>query len=608
MTTVLRSLSNRIFVASAALAVCSVLAAVWLVNRTVTTRTEQEIERGLVEASALVDEYRRLSTSQLAQAARLIADLPKFKAAVELDDPPTVAPLAEDYRQQLDADLFVVVGRRGRVLARQGAGDVALPPSLTQQTADLVGRRPEVTFLPGPDGVLQVITVPIWIDPAAPDVLGTLSVGVSLDSAFAAQIERLTDSDIAFAWEGRVRAGTLPHQWAPLLDGLLQTGRPARVQLGDEEYDAIVRPLLAAGAADRPGAAVTPEPGRAGAVVVLRSRTERLRPLRALHGALAAIAVLAVLLATLLSYTVARTVTRPIRAITATMRDLAASGDLTRPVQAPGTRWDDEDARVLGATFNAMTASIARFQREAVQRDRLSSLGRLSTVVAHEIRNPLMIIKAALRTLRQPAAGGPDAAAAVADIAEEVDRLNRLVGEVLDFAKPIRFTLAPASLSAICREAVAATSVDDDGATCDVRLAPEADAVVTDGDRLRQALVNVIANARQAVSGMTTPADAAGDAPPAQAAVEVATTVAPGDHVRIVVRDRGPGIDPAALAHIFDPFFTTKPTGTGIGLAIARNVVEGLGGTIRASSRAGAGTEMTLDLPRDASAAREGRS
>ena len=83
------------------------------------------------------------------------------------------------------------------------------------------------------------------------------------------------------------------------------------------------------------------------------------------------------------------------------MREMASTGDLTRKITlSPNARWEDEDARLLATTFNAMTDSIVRFQREATQRERLSSLGRLSTVVAHEIRNPLMIIKTALRALR----------------------------------------------------------------------------------------------------------------------------------------------------------------------------------------------------------------
>src|SRR5205807_3092922 len=103
------------------------------------------------------------------------------------------------------------------------------------------------------------------------------------------------------------------------------------------------------------------------------------------------------------------------------MRDVSATGDLTRKiVLRGGRRWDDEDARLMATTFNTLTDSIARFQREISQRERLLSLGRLSTVIAHEVRNPLMIIKAALHTLRQPDASASAVREVVADIDEEV--------------------------------------------------------------------------------------------------------------------------------------------------------------------------------------------
>ena len=89
---------------------------------------------------------------------------------------------------------------------------------------------------------------------------------------------------------------------------------------------------------------------------------------------------------------------------------------------------------MLASTFNTLTDSIARFQREGAQRERLSSLGRLSTVIAHEIRNPLMIIKGSLRTLANQDASQADTAQALADVDEEVARLNRIVNDVLDFA------------------------------------------------------------------------------------------------------------------------------------------------------------------------------
>jgi signal transduction histidine kinase len=321
-------------------------------------------------------------------------------------------------------------------------------------------------------------------------------------------------------------------------------------------------------------------------------------------------------MATVLSYLVARTITRPLATITAAMRETASTGDLTRQLALPeGNPWDDEDARLLASSFNRMTASIARFQQEAAQRERLSSLGQLSTVLAHEIRNPLMIIKAALRTLRRSDGGDPRLASAANDIDGEVDRLNRLVNEVLDFARPIRFELESASLSAICRGAVEAAEAGTPGPPCELSLDEAADGIVTDAERLRQALVNLLANARQAASaagaGPAGPEAASPERPVESklgggSSVRLASAASRDGRVRISITDRGPGIESDHLPRIFDPYFTTKRTGTGIGLAITRNIVEGLGGAIHVRSRAGQGTEVTIELPRDAREAAKG--
>src|SRR6185436_19898796 len=191
--------------------------------------------------------------------------------------------------------------------------------------------------------------------------------------------------DVAFVLGREVQASTLPAQFNDSLAGLVGAAGVRRTTLGDSEYVAMTRPLTLPSTPADPAGDVT--------ALVLRSRTERLRFLSDVHRELAVISVLAVLATTLLSYGIARTVTRPLGTITATMREMAATGDLTRRIPVRQSRWEDEDAQLLARTFNSMTDSIARFQREAAQRERLSSLGRLSTVVAHEIRNPLMIIK-----------------------------------------------------------------------------------------------------------------------------------------------------------------------------------------------------------------------
>jgi two-component system sensor histidine kinase HydH len=270
------------------------------------------------------------------------------------------------------------------------------------------------------------------------------------------------------------------------------------------------------------------------------------------------------------------------------MREVAATGDLTRKIHRTGG-WADADALLLASTFNTLTDSIARFQREISQKERLSSLGRMSTVVAHEIRNPLMIIKAALHTLKNPDASPASVREAVADIDDEVVRLNRIVNEVLDFARPIRFDLVATDLNALCSESAAAAEAGGPGPPIAVDLDPLVPRMMLDPERLRQALVNMLVNARHAFSGAAGPAQV--ERPPI-----VLRTRRSDRRVSVVVSDRGSGIAPADLPRVFDPYFTTKRGGSGLGLAIARNIVEGLTGTIAVTSQPGQGTEIRIEF------------
>ena len=554
------SLTNRLFLAMALLAVVSIGAATYYATAAVTAQAEGELRRGLTEAGTLMDEYRAMLFEHFTREAALIADLPRFTATVDLQDPPTMRPVAEDYRQQISADLFIVTGAKGRVLADvRSAGD---------------------------HGLMDVVSVPIGIhlQPA----VGTLSVGFALDQRAAARFRALTNSDIAFGRDGTILASTLPRDAWPALAALLsKRGVTESVWIGDAEYIATTRILQSP-----PSATVIPAGGTAASTpataVILRSRTERLQFLSRVHKNVVLVAAAAVLVAILVSYAIARTVTRPLGAVTAAMRDMAATGDLTRRIPLPAAaRWEDEDARLLATTFNTMTDSISRFQREAAQRERLSSLGRLSTVVAHEVRNPLMIIKSSLHPLRREDATREDVKTAVADIDEEVARLNRIVSDILDFARPIKFDLEPIDLNALCADAARAAS-GAAGPEIELELAPGVPSIVSDAERLRLALINILTNARHAMS-------ARAEGPPEP--IRVATLVTSTGDVRIDIVDRGVGIPADDLPRIFDPFFTTRRTGTGLGLAITRNIIEGLGGSITITSTAARGTTVRLTFP-----------
>lgn len=581
----LASLRNRVFMASVVLAAVTLGFAIYLISVRVSQQAEVELARSLREAASLLEEQHDALSQLFLLRARLVADLPVLKSAVDTEDPQTVRPLASDYQGQLRADILVVTDREGHVLfGPADAGSLEDRASVRRA----LGGLESAAFWPHRRGLLQVVTVPIALGRDAPDILGTLSAGFLLDDRRAEEFKRLTASEVAFALGGEVHAATLPLDARPALAPHARRIDPgvSRVHVGDDEY--VVSGVTLAPPVPVPGAEERP------VALVLRSRAGELRALRTIQSSVLAAAGLAVALAIALSYIVARSVTTPLGTITAEMRDMARTGDLTRKIRLRGPPWSqDEDAQLLAATFNTLTDSIAHFQRESAQRERLLSLGRLSTVIAHEIRNPLMIIKATLQPLRSPSAA-EEVRDAAADIDEQVERLNRIVHDVLDFARPLRFELAPVDLAALCREAAASAAPDVPGPP--VRVDVEPLQIVTDGERLRAALINVLANARQAVAATR---DGSGGG---AVAVELTAGRTPAGSFRIVVRDRGAGISPDHLPHVFEPYFTTRRAGTGLGLPIARNIIEGLGGsvTVRASDP---GTVVEIELPQAAAPA-----
>lgn len=590
----LRSLQSRIFLASALLTVLSIGVAIYLVGLRVNREVEDALQGDLVAAGALVDQLRTTRAETFAMMARLVGDAPKLKAAVDTNDPPTVQDVADEYRSQLHAQRLVITNKRGQVLASVGTtSNDAEMLAKHDATRNALSGREGFAIVPAADGMLQLFTVPIALGVEQLDVLGSLTVGFLLDDALASELKAVTGSDLAFGIDGRIVASTLPLGQRDSVSSLLTSRRPQNVTIGGEDFVALARPLSPAGN----GASST------AAAVILRSRTDQVRFLSEINSELAVTALLGVLLATLLSFAVARTITRPLAAITRVMKDVATTGDLTRKIAFKSVRrWHDEDAQILASTFNTLTESIARFQREGSHKERLSSLGRLSTVIAHEVRNPLMIIKAALRPLRHPGPTPESIREAAADIEDEVARLNRVVNEVLDFARPIRFELAPTDINELCAESAAAAEATP-GVPVRLSLGANLPVVTSDAERLRVALINLIVNARQAVDAQTALVRAAtgGSSAVAIAGPEPCVTVTTrvhDDRVSVVVSDPGPGIEPEDLPRVFEPYFTTKRGGTGLGLPIAKNIVEGLGGTLAVLSALGRGTEIRIDLPR----------
>ncbi len=568
------SLKSRVFLACAFVAILSIAVGTIFVTARVSREGEAELRRDLQESAELLEEHHRERYETLGLLAFLVADLPKLKAAVATGDGPTVEPIALDYQERLGSDILIVAATDGRILTSVGAGE----PLDMGEALDRARRGEPSTYLAEAGaGVLQIATLPIVVGPEPPEVLGTLSVGFFLDDELARELQAIAQSDVVLLARGRAVASTIPLGDAEV--ATLSAVSEGSVSIGGEDYAFLRRALSA------------PESKEGFQAVLLRSTSERLSFLRTFQEGLLLSALFGVLLAVVLSYGVARTVTRPLAAITDTMREITTTGDLARKIELPGPLVDG-DATVLAQAFNRLTDSIARFQREAASRERLSALGRMSTVIAHEVRNPLMIIKASLRSFRRPELSDAEAREAADDIDHEVSRLNRIVGDVLDFARPLELELKPTDVNAVCRSATEAVLVGERSPSIELRCDPSLPEILTDGERLRTALVNILANAREAVGGKMGALHEGSDG----SDITLETRRSADGKTVIVVRDRGIGIPPEDLSKIFEPYFTGKRTGTGLGLAITKNIVESLGGTVTAESRPSEGTMIKVEL------------
>lgn len=228
-------------------------------------------------------------------------------------------------------------------------------------------------------------------------------------------------------------------------------------------------------------------------------------------------------------------------------------------------------------------------QEELVRKEQLAAVGELSAVIAHEVRNPLAVLKNAVSSLRRPTLTSADRGVLLGILDEETDRLNRLVRDLLAYARPVAPKGTVVDLEGLV---VRAFDIARGGRDLEpeIQLHLELDAgpraVRGDPELLRHALVNVIDNALQAMpaggSLRVTGASTSLDGKPACA---------------LSFRDTGEGMDTLVRSKALDPFFTTRPAGTGLGLAIVDRVVKNHGGRLAIESDPGAGTSVTLTLP-----------
>jgi signal transduction histidine kinase len=257
---------------------------------------------------------------------------------------------------------------------------------------------------------------------------------------------------------------------------------------------------------------------------------------------------------------------------------------------------------LLRAERRAVTGAIATFvdlspikraEEHARRHDRLAALGRFTSSVAHEIRNPLAGIAAGVQYLvRALPLEGPQRES-LSFVEREVKRLDRILQDLFDITHPRALRFEPAPADGAVRRALecAAAPLEARGMRATLEVIPPAPVVSHDADQIQQVVLNLVKNAAEA--------SPAGGSVTVTVAPSAGPDGVPNGGALIRVRDSGHGIPAERLGHLFEPFYTTKKDGSGLGLYVCHDIVKRHGGSISVASEPGRGTTFTVELPRD---------
>jgi len=298
-----------------------------------------------------------------------------------------------------------------------------------------------------------------------------------------------------------------------------------------------------------------------------------------------------------LGFLFSRVINVPIKKLTDTMKK-AEEGDLNARVNIKSR----DEMGSLGENLNIMIEklNVAReeaeqYHQELIQRaDRMASIGELASGIAHEIRNPLAGIQGAIQILAEEFPKEDPRKQVSDEIQKQIYKLERLVKDLLNFAKPVTRNYLPTDINELV-DKVLSFFMTQRGKSVDIKIeknfVPSLPKAMIDPSSMEQAFLNIILNAQKAMSRGGT--------------FTVSTLVLPGrkddgkevQEIQIVFEDTGIGIPGENLPKIFNPFFSTRSDGTGLGLSITKNIVEQQGGKIEVESQVNAGTKFIITLP-----------
>jgi signal transduction histidine kinase len=544
----------------------------WLVQAYAVRLSEQSVEDEIRVTLEAFKARWNDQTRNLASLNRIISSMSDVRAAFQTRDRATIRDTAQELWSRVSQEnvVFLVLSPNGEELASLGGG---YPSGLLDRDS-LKGARSRFPnqvagFVSRGAGLFYVVLTPVYVQAGSDqELLNILLAGFEVNRQFAETLKRSgRDSDFAFVASGNVIASTLPFSNTQTLGSVCRSDALRHVDLGGNDYVALGNPLNS----------IDGKP--IADLCVVRSFAAARHSLNELRRTVAAIWILSVIAGLGLSYLLARYIIKPLKRLDRAASEVARRNyDYRVPVES-----SDELGR-LAMTFNEMCDSIRGAREELIRQERIVAIGRLSTSIVHDFRNPLAAIYGGAEMLVDSELSPAQSKRLAMNIYHASRRIQELLNDLLNISggrgKP-REECRLLDVIGSAKEAVL-TLADAHNVDISVQVADNVE-LSLERARMERVFVNLMTNAIEAM--------------PNGGAIRISASVH-AQNVVIGIDDTGPGIPHSIHSLLFRPFTSAgKKNGLGLGLVLSRQTVLDHGGELSLVDKNEPGAHFQMTLP-----------
>jgi signal transduction histidine kinase len=541
------------------------------IRQTVSDSLEEEVRNSFQAYSSLLKSRADL----LSSVSRIMATLPEVRLAFSTGDRATIQDTAKEMWAKISPSnaMFLVTDPGGKVIASlSGSGPMAFEKQLDVVRQASV-RFPEQSsgFYSRKGGELYHLSItPVYVDSTGgrSALLNVLVAGIQVDAVTAQELKEQTASEFLFLTPNEVITSTLnPRATAAVVESIRRSGGGHRVSDGVVDYARFPEPLTG-----MDGAAV-------GEISILRSFEGPQARIAALTTNIVLLWLGAIAVGLALTYFLARHIVEPVKQLDRAAAEVARQN---YEIEVPAMS-EDEMGR-LARTFNTMCASIRQAREDLIRQERISTIGRLSGSIVHDLRNPLAAIYGGAEMLVDADLPPAHVKRLAGNIYRASRRIQELLQDLLNVSRGARRAPELCRLREVASAACdsLATAAESQGVTIAQEIPPEIE-LPLERSRMERAFVNLIANALEAM--------------PEGGEVRISARIDKGAAL-VTVEDNGPGIAPEIRAKLFQPFVSAgKRNGLGLGLALSRQTVLEHGGDMWVESPPGRGARFVFRLP-----------